>query len=158
MERTLFDHLYYYQHKLIPSLFFNDEVDYFGTLAEKPEVLFEMFDDACEKAGVTNVYADAAFTVESYRMDDEWFGMILSFPRAEEVPLCFQIYFFIRNDHSGKGCYTLELAETVKGEPAVVLGSWDENETHLNLGCYPMKREDYCAKAFEIHKKNHKGE
>lgn len=150
--------LYYYEHKLIPDIFFHSELDLFGTLAQHPEALYGIFADAAEKNGVEHPYTETQFRAEGFRMDETWFAVVLTFPKPKKPAFCHQMYLFSKADHTGKGCFTLEHAKDIKGNPGLVIGGWDAEESHLNYGFHGMEKADYCAMAFEIHKKANGGE
>ena len=153
MEHSAEKYLYFYEHKMIPSMFYADKPDFFAALAEDPGILFEIFNDACKGNEIEQPYAPDDFDVEKLRMDDEYLCLKLTFPIPKRVTLCFEIYLFQKLDRTGRGCYTLERAKDAGGN-VLILGGWDAEEKHHNYGNFPMEDEDFCAKAFEIHRKS----
>lgn len=151
-------YLYYYEHKLIPEMFYQENIDFFGVLAEDPGALFAIFNDACKGNRIQHTFTPDDFCVAGERMDDDYLCLTLTFPIPQRVPLCFEMYLFQKRDLSGKGCYTLERSKNIKGEDVLVLGGWGRKEDHLNFGSFPMEDADFCAKAFAIHKQNEQGE
>ena len=146
-------YLFYYEHKMIPSLLFSDDMDFFGVLSENPDVLFEIFRDACAENKVPQTYTADDFAVELAQPADGWYGLTLTFPIPQHTGFCYDIYLFQKKDRSERGCYTLERTADKKGEDRLLLGSWDAKSRHMEHDKFPLEDDDYFAKAFAIHRR-----
>lgn len=150
---TAADYLFYYENKMIPMLFYSDDMDFFGAIAENPTSFYEIFRDACKSNGIRQDYTVNDFDVILSQPEDGWFALTLTFPIPQKPGFCYDIYLFQQCGCIGRGCYTLERFSDKKGGDLLLLGGWDAKENHTVYQTFPVEDEDYCAKAFAIHKR-----
>ena len=81
---------YYFEHKMIPQLFYEDPEQLMGFLRENgPFTLWERF------TGQNNVdvtYSADEFELKEFPQEDGMQILMISMPDPPELPLCFRIY------------------------------------------------------------------
>ena len=166
MDEKLLKALYFFEHRLIPEYFFDEEINFVLTLSSKPEILFKIFNDICEKEEIENNYSEDDFSCKLYKLDEdgEWFGMIIDLPHPVEMPLCYNIYLFLDVNSERKGCFTLEYHKSEKQEPTEkelgCLCSWTKEKAHRNYAFFGLVNgeTDFFIEAFKMHLQNNHGE
>ena len=84
---TAADYLFYYENKMIPMLFYSDDMDFFGAIAENPTSFYEIFRDACKSNGIRQDYTVNDFDVILSQPEDGWFALTLTFPPQLSEPI-----------------------------------------------------------------------
>lgn len=160
LEKKFIEAMYYYEHILIPELFFNDEISFTDALFRKDNEIWKLYRDFMARSHIKNPYSEDDFFSKVYAMtqDKKWLGCRIVFPRPETVPLCYEMYLFFDNDDCGKGCFTSEYGTAVRKdtgnrENCAFLCEWTDEQEHLNHGSFPLDDDiDLFAQAFEIHR------
>ena len=156
MTKSFLDIVYFLEHGFLPAVLFDEKRDLIGTLTEKKNVVYEIFDGMCDEKKEKNPYSPEDFKVQSFHVIDDWFALDITFPKPERTPLCYAMYIFYRNDGSGKGCFTLERGKNEQGIEGIFLCEWKQDGSHVNYGHISLDEysKDIFEEAFRIHTGN----
>lgn len=159
MEKNLAVALAYFEHIFIPSAFYDGEHDIVRSINENPDLLFDVFSMVCKDADTENTFSKEEFSGETFRMDGEWFGTRIKFPKPDG-PHCYELYLFHDKDMERKGVFALEAATSQEdGSAGKLISYLDPEGTPRNFGGWPADEEnDFFAGALLLHKKITAGE
>lgn len=99
---------YEIEHKIIRSFFFDNPETFIGALIQSNNTIFEIYDDAFQKAGINNPYSSKDFCVKGVRFDPDGFFMRINLPKPEFFPLCYRIYLVCDLEFKNAEFYTIE--------------------------------------------------
>ena len=159
MEINLAVVLAYFEHKFLPDVFYGGEHDIVYGMHENPDLLFDVFSMICKDADAENTFSKEEFSGETFRMDEEWFGTKIKFPKPDG-PHCYELYLFHDKDMERKGVFALESATSKEdGSEGKLVSYLDRTGTPRNFGGWPVDEEqDFFAGALMLHKKIIAGE
>ncbi len=138
---------YYFEHRLLPHLFFEDPERLVSTIIYDKGLLFHLINSIFEEAGIENPYSEADFDAKPSRLTDEVLVLKLVFPAPEEEPLCYWSYLFFDEAFEKVGYYCIEKGNEHSGNYPFVC-SWTKDGCHNNHGgCTFEDHDDFyrCA-------------
>ena len=119
--------LYFLEHRFLRDQFFIEPMSILNITFEG---LMNFFKEIYKSKNCEFTYANEDFNIERFKIDN-YYIMIVSFPKPQEALLCDRIYFLYNEDLQDKKIVTIERAID---EPKGFLCSWDENKQHHNYG------------------------
>jgi len=123
---------YYFEHQLLPQLFYEDKGRFIGKLIEEPEVIFQILDVIYTKYEEENPYSEDAYAISFHQISDEAMAIELDYPEPELEPLCYRCYMIFDMNLKKTRFFTIERASDTLDEPFVC--SWDEKGGHYTHG------------------------
>ncbi len=122
---------YYFEHELLPKLFFENELGFMSVIANKEKnVLNKIFLKIFEDANLNNPYGDNPIDIEPFAIEDIYIAHI-TFPAPEDEPLCFETIMLYNIKTNKSGFYCIEKGND---ETPRYLCGWSNAEKHLNYG------------------------
>lgn len=129
---------YYFEHKMIPQLFYEDPEQLMGFLRENgPFTLWERF------TGQNNVdvtYSADEFELKEFPQEDGMQILMISMPDPPELPLCFRIYLCYDPATKEGAVFTMEY-DNMFGDACFLCG-WNKEGTHLDYGAGLLLSKD----------------
>ena len=140
--------MYHFQHKMLPSWFYEDPKEFVGVLGMQNTALFEILSELFRRAGLENPYKAGQFSVEPDDINKN-VGMIkIKFPKPQTAPLCHSAICFFDKGFKYLKFYTLEMGEDIEnGFP--VLCTWTEEGEHCLLGTTSFEPEVQLMECIE---------
>ena len=89
---------YMYEHRLLPSWFFEDKAQFVGMLLHDKAILFRIIQEMFDKEGLQNPYKEEDFDIEATKITDAVLMLKIVFPVPEEEPLCYSSYMFFDSE------------------------------------------------------------
>lgn len=150
---NLHDALYIYEHKVLPTNFFNFKGDFVATILKRKEVLYKVFDGMLAEEGISNPYTEEHFRVDVLRSDAELMVLKITFPEPDDQPLCYYSYLFIDKELEKLRYFGVERG-TGLGGVQKYLCSWTPDGEHLNHGVYDPDENKGYRKCLTIYENN----
>lgn len=141
---------YQFEHRMLPSLFFEQKEQFIGHTMQDKDSLFRMIDEIFNDVEIPNPYHTDDFSIEVARISKEVLMMKIIFPEPEEEPLCYCSYLFFDEKFEKLGYYCIEKGNK-ESESCPFVGSWTPDGLHLSHGhCTFENYNDFlkCADIF----------
>ena len=142
--------LYFYEHKLLPTTFFNEPVGLVCMMADKPNHLFHRIDEFLKENDIENPYVEEDFSVEVQSIEKRILVLRIKYPEPPEEPLCYEQLLITNVEGTECEFYCLEHPEDEDELP--FLCQWvmdDENLIHGNMG--RRSKEDFIMKSITLY-------
>lgn len=134
---------YLFEHKVLPTWFYEHKVTFVGELLRMEGLLYGVINDMFNKEIVENPYNKSQFTMDAAKLLDNLFVIRIGFPRPEEAPLCYCSYLFFDDEFERASYYCIEKADREDGGSAFVC-SWTIDGDHINYGrCLLEDHKDF---------------
>ena len=146
-ETTLHDVRYYFEHRMLPQMFFDMPEAIILYLQEGKA--FDLWKSLTDNIGFPLTFTEDQFTVRGYLQEDGSTLLQLELPKPEDTPLCYRVYFY-RSAAGTDHYFTIEYDDFF-GE-AAYLCAWTAEGNHLNFGTIDIldpEDPDYEAKLAE---------
>ena len=141
---------YFFEHELLPSLFFTRTEKFVNRIANGKNALFMLMSTQCTEEGAENVYGPGDFDATPVKIAEDKLALIIRFPEPIGEPLCYYAVLLFDPTFKKKAYYCVEMADPF-GESDPFLCGWDENGRHLNFGKCKNDMNDIlgrCASMF----------
>lgn len=136
-EYTLYDVRYYYEHKLLPQLFYEIPEDVLVYMQDGKA--FDLWKSLTEDVNFPLTFTADQFILRDYPQEDGGTLLQLELPKPEDTALCFRVYFY-RNALGVNNYFTVEY-DNYFGEAAYLCG-WTAEGNHLNFGTTDILEPD----------------
>ena len=131
---ALEDIRYYFEHQLLPDLFYEDPGKVLGYLQNNP--LFALWQSLCESIPFDVTYPEDAFGALFVLGDDVQVLARLDLPRPEATPQCSRIYLYWNQETGSAGYYTVEYDNFL--EESEFLCGWTKDHEHTSYASGAM--------------------
>ena len=125
--------MYQFQHKLMPSWFYEEPKEFVGVNCMQNTALYEILSEMFRRAGLDNPYSPGQFSVESGEVNENIGMLRIKFPKAQEEHLCHGAICFFDKGFKYTGYFTIEKGKDVD-EAFPVLCSWSKEGEHFGYG------------------------
>jgi hypothetical protein len=134
---------YMFEHRVLPSWFYEDKEKFVGLLLDDHEILFRIIDGIFKQEDVENPYTCDQFDIDAAKITDEVFMIKVIYPEPEEEPLCYCSYLFFDREFNKMGYYCIEKGSELSNYYPYVC-SWNKEGAHTNYGnCTFEKNADF---------------
>lgn len=126
---TLFDVRYYFEHRLLPQVFYQDPE---GTMESLPESgLYDRWSRYTAESSFDVTYPEDAFSVREMMQDSGIRMLMLTMPQPESTLLCYRIYLCFDPETGTAAYYTAEydIYEGYYDEECLICG-WKPDRIH----------------------------
>ncbi|MCR4647348.1 MAG: hypothetical protein K5695_18395 [Oscillospiraceae bacterium] len=150
---NLHDVNYYFQHKLMPELFYEDMAQFVGTVLQQGSAwLCDVHRDLFEQGDLAFPYSEEDYAIQPVKYDDGTFILLISPPSPEETPLCYCIILIFDPDFSKPAFYTLEKSGSPsRRAPGAYLCGWDAEGCHMNYGPFDVDPKKALTRCLQIY-------
>ena len=130
---TLHDVRYYFEHRLLPSMYYDDPEKLLDTLRDPGA--FDIWLWLTEQVGMDVTYQEENFRFRELNREDGIYMLIQELPKPEDTPLCSRLYFCYQAETKTAWYYTIEY-DNFFGE-SYFLCAWTQDGNHLDFGTCP---------------------
>jgi len=141
-----------FQHKMLPTWFYDDPKQFVGVTSMEPTALFEIVNELFRRAGVENPYKAGQFGVEYVEVSKNVGVLNVRFPKAENSPLCHSAMCFFDKEFKYIRYYTVEKGDDTK-EKFPVMGVWAKDGDkleHIALGMASLDPDDRMMECIDM--------
>ena len=121
---------YYFEHRLLPQLLYEDPDQLLGFLNDNG--IYTLWYNFTQNNGFDVIYAADDFDQALYQADNGTWYMQVFLPKPEDMPLCCRVYLCWNPDTDQKGYYTIEY-DNYFGDAWFLCG-WTEDGVHMDFG------------------------
>ena len=153
---NLHDVNYYYQHKLLPRLFFEDREQFVGTALERGSTWFcNVHRELFEQFELAFPYSEEDYNIQPVKQEDGTLLLLFVPPAPEETPLCYCIILIFDPDFKKLAYYTLEKSGSPsRRAPGAYLCGWNAEECHMNYGPFDVEPKKALHRCLQIYAVN----
>ena len=129
-QLTLHDVRYYFEHRLMRDLFYEDPDQFLGFIVESG--VFALWTNFTTQLPYDITYQETDFGQDIVAQTENSVIIRCCLPMPEDSPLCKRVYFFWNLETDQKAYYTIEY-DNFMGEAWFLCG-WTEDGTHMDWG------------------------
>ena len=123
---------YYFEHRFLPRLFYNDMEGMTNDLSEnKGEILYSVMCDICEENCFLMPYNAEEYRVYFHKASEDCKIIRIVMPEPAETPLCYEVYLIFNNQCTDGMYFTVERGPDRKTR---YLCAWDVEGGHNFFG------------------------
>ena len=141
--------MYQFQHKLLPSWFYEEPKQFVGVTGMEKTALFEIASELFRRAGVDNPYRAEHFSVEPGEVNKDIGLLIIKFPKPEKAPLCFRAFCFFDRDFRNVQYYTVEKGDDIESA-FPILCTWTKEGEHFRSGSASPDPDEQLTECVEM--------
>ena len=147
--------LYFYEHKLLPRIFFKEPVSMICMMAEKPSHLFERICDFLKENDITNTFVEEDFSVEVQTIKKKVLILNIKYPKPPDEPLCYEQLLVTNIEGTECEFYCLEHPESEDQLPFLCHWTMGEDNSliHGNMG--RCTKDDFLKRAIDLYMDEH---
>lgn len=140
------DILYLFEHKLIPSVFYQKQDVFIKAVLSNKELLYQILNDMFIENEIENPYTPEDVPISVIKLHDTLFVLKITYPEPEEVPLCYCSYIFFTPEFNHLAYFCVE-----KGEGHAFLCRWTQEESHEKFGEVAMDEQGQILQGLNIY-------
>lgn len=140
------DILYPFEHKLIPSVFYQKQDVFIKAVLSNKELLYQILNDMFIENEIENPYTPEDVPISVIKLHDTLFVLKITYPEPEEVPLCYCSYIFFTPEFNHLAYFCVE-----KGEGHAFLCRWTQEESHEKFGEVAMDEQGQILQCLNIY-------
>lgn len=140
------DILYPFEHKLIPSVFYQKQDVFIKAVLSNKELLYQILNDMFIENEIENPYTPEDVPISVIKLHDTLFVLKITYPEPEEVPLCYCSYIFFTPEFNHLAYFCVE-----KGEGYAFLCRWTQEESHEKFGEVAMDEQGQILQGLNIY-------
>ena len=140
------DVLYPFEHKLIPSAFYQKQDGFIKAVLSNKELLYQILNDMFVENEIENPYTPEDVSISVIKLPDTLFVLKITYPEPEEVPLCYCSYIFFTPEFNHLAYFCVE-----KGEGHAFLCHWTQEESHENFGEVDLDEQAQILQCLNIY-------
>ena len=140
------DILYPFEHKLIPSVFYQKQDGFIKAVLSNKELLYQILNDMFFEIEIENPYTPEDVPISVIKLHDTLFVLKITYPEPEEVPLCYCSYIFFTPEFNHLAYFCVE-----KGEGRAFLCRWTQESNHENFGEVAMDEQGQILQCLNIY-------
>lgn len=140
------DILYPFEHKLIPSVFYQKQDVFIKAVLSNKELLYQILNDMFIENEIENPYTPEDVPISVIKLHDTLFVLKITYPEPEEVPLCYCSYIFFTPEFNHLAYFCVE-----KGEGRAFLCRWTQESNHENFGEVAMDEQGQILQCLNIY-------
>ena len=142
---------YFFEHKLLPQLFFEDKGKFVNAVLGDEGLLFRALDGIFQKEGLDNPYSSDQLEASVETIAGDISILIIRYPDPEEEPLCYCSFLFFDAKFKNLGFYSLERGGDLSGDGIPFICSWSEEGDHINHGNCLLDEHEALLKCADIY-------
>ena len=127
-KSALFNVRYYFEHRLLPSLYFENPEAYISFY--ETNGIFSLWNAYTEFQDFDTTYTADEFEVRNISPVEDIILLMLKMPEPEETPFCFRIYLYYDQATGTAAYFTIEFDNFF--DECAYLCAWTKDMTHLN--------------------------
>lgn len=144
------DALYFFEHKLLPHMIFNEPVQASILIPNDPAVLHKVCEDVYKQHGEENPHSEDEFDAKGKKIDEKTFSLKITFPEPEKAAHCYHSYMMFNDEFNKIAYFCIEKNSETDEIP--MLCAWDREGNHYNYGKCSMENDADFERCVEIYK------
>lgn len=128
---------YYFEHELLPRVFFEKKGEFINMLQEYGgRLLYRMMLWECEEAKVSCKYIEQEYRCTVRKMENGWGMLCMKFPRAKKPCMCPLAFCIFGEGYSWVRYFMVESGR-LGARRVFFLCEWNPQRYHYNYGSVP---------------------